>query len=171
AIALLEVVTDLPRTPRNLAVVLHPRIDADSLLAEVEKALKKLEEAQIVRESEEGFKLLTIQEKHWDTTRRELYPKPADSNRIKRELLQETFADPALRGYRYQNRKTFPLSLTINGEMVESAGQIALEILIADDPEEFETTCEEARRASNEKREALFWVGALSDEVHRYIEE
>ena len=28
AIALLEVVTDLPRTPRNLGAVLHPRIDA-----------------------------------------------------------------------------------------------------------------------------------------------
>jgi len=171
AVVLLEVVTDLPRTPRNLAAVLHPRIDADSLLSEVEKALKKLEEAQIVRESEEGFKLLTIQEKHWDTTRRELYPKPADSNRIKRELLQEIFADPALRGYRYQNRKAFPLSLTIDGEVVESVGQISLEILIADDLEEFETTCEEARRVSNENRDALFWVCGLTDEVHRYIEE
>ena len=70
---------------------------------------KKLEEAQIVRESEEGFKLLTIQEKHWDNTRRELDPKPAERNRIKRELLQEIFTDPPLRGYRYQNRKAFPL--------------------------------------------------------------
>ena len=118
------------------------------LLPEVEKALERLEAAQIVRESEEGFKLLTIQEKHWDTTRSELYPKAADSNQIKRALLQEIFADPALRGYRYQNRKAFPLSLTIDGAVVESTGQIPLEILIADDLEEFEATCEEARRGS-----------------------
>ena len=31
AITLLEAVTDLRRTPRNLAAVLHPRIDADSM--------------------------------------------------------------------------------------------------------------------------------------------
>ena len=34
AVALLEAVTDLPRSPRNLAAVLHPRIDADSQLSE-----------------------------------------------------------------------------------------------------------------------------------------
>ena len=45
------------------------------------------------------------------------------------------------------------------------------QLLIADDLEEFEATCEEARRASNEKRQELFWVCALTDEVHRYIEE
>lgn len=109
AIALLEVVTDLPRTPRNLAAVLHPRIDSESLLSEVEAALTLLEQAQVVRESEEGFKLLTIQEKNWDITRRGLDPKPADRQRIKREFLQEIFAEPSVRGYRYQNRKAFAI--------------------------------------------------------------
>ena len=169
-IALLEVVTDLPRTPRNLAAVLHPRIDADSLLPEVEKALKHLEEAQIVRESEEGFKLLTMQEKNWDNTRRGLDPRPVERNRIKRELLQEIFADPSIRGYRYQNRKPFPFALAIDGEVVESSGQLPLSLL-ADDLEDFDVTCEEARRTSNEKRYELFWVCALTDEVHRHIEE
>ncbi|MCL6447596.1 MAG: BREX system P-loop protein BrxC [Armatimonadetes bacterium] len=171
AIALLEVVTDLPRTPRNLAAVLHPRIDADSVLSDVSRALKSLEEAQIVRESEEGFKLLTIQEKNWDTVRRGLHPRPADRNWIKRELLQEVFADPSVRGYRYQNRKAFPLSLTIDGELVDGSGQIPLALLMADDPADFDSACEEARRASNEKRSELFWVCALTDEVHRQIEE
>jgi hypothetical protein len=122
AVALLEAVTDLPRTPRNLAAVLPPRIDADSMLSEVEAALKQLEVHQIVRESEDGFKLLTIQEKQWDTTRRGLDPKPADRNRIMRELLQEVFVDPSVRGYRYQNRKAFPLALTVDGVVVEGAG-------------------------------------------------
>jgi hypothetical protein len=171
AIALLEVVTDLPRTPRNLAAVLHPRIEAESLLAEVQEALKQLEAAQVVRESEEGFKLLTIQEKHWDTTRRGLDPKPAERHRITREFLQEIFAEPPVRGYRYQNRKAFPFMLAIDGQMVESSGQIPLALLIADAPEEFDATCEEARRASSEKRHELFWVWALTDDVHRDLEE
>jgi hypothetical protein len=126
AVALLEAVTDLPRTPHNLAAVLHPRIDADSMLSAVEAALTRLEAAQIVRESEDGFKLLIIQEKPWDTTRRGLDPKPADRKRITRELLQEVFADPAVRGYRYQNRKAFPLALAVDGVVVEGAGQIPL---------------------------------------------
>ena len=171
AIALLEVVTDLPRTPHNLAIVLHPRVDANPLLQEVKAALEKLVEAQIIRESDEGYKLLTIQEKKWDTTRRGLAPKPADRNRIKKELLKEIFAEPGIRGYRYQNRKTFPVSLTVNGEVIESSGQIPLELLTADDPGDFDTICEEARRASSEKQDELFWAFSLDNELHRLIEE
>lgn len=171
AIALLEVVTDLPRTPRNLAVVLHPRVDADSLLSEIEGALKDLVKAQIVHETEEGYKLLTVQEKNWDTARRSLAPKPADRNRIKKELLLEIFSDPGIRGYRYQNRKTFPMSLIVNGEPVEGSGQAPLELLMADNAEDFDATCEEARKTSNEKREELFWVCSLNDDLHRLIEE
>ena len=170
-VALLEAVTDLPRTPRNLAAVLHPRIDADSQLSDVEAALKQLEIAQIVRESEDGFKLLTIQEKQWDTTRRGLDPKPADRHRITHELLQEVFTDPAVRNYRYQNRKAFPLALAVDGVVVEGAEQIPLNLMIADDPEDGEALGEDARRASNEKRHELFWVCAFTDEVHRLIED
>lgn len=169
--ALLEAVTDLPRTPRNLAAVLHPRIDAESQLSEVEAALKQLEAAQIVRESEEGFKLLTIQEKHWDTTRRGLDPKPADRHRIIRELVQEVFADPSMRSYRYQNRKAFPLALAVDGTVVEGSGQIPLNLMIAEDPDDVEAACEDGRRASTDKRYELFWVCALTDEVHRLIED
>ena len=43
--------------------------------------------------------------------------------------------------------------------------------MIADDPEDAEAIGEGARRASNEKRHELFWVCALTDEVHRLIED
>ena len=46
AIALLEPVKDLPRTKHNLAVVLHPSIDAQPLTNAVGEALKLLEEAR-----------------------------------------------------------------------------------------------------------------------------
>ncbi len=171
AIALLEVVRDLPRTPHNLAVVLHPRVDADSLLPEVEAALKDLVEAQVVRDSEDGYKLLTVQEKNWDSTRRELGPKPAHRNQIKKEILKEIFAEPSIRGYRYQNRKVFPMSLTIDGEVIETSGHIPLQILVADDAEDFNSLCDEARRISNEKRDEIQWVFIINEELHRLIEE
>ncbi len=171
AIALLEVVTDLPRTAHNLAVVLHPRVDAESLLPQVEAALKKLEDAQIVRESDEGYKLLTVQEKNWDTTRRGLDPKPADRNRIKRELLREIFSEPAIKGYRYQGKKLFPFSLKIDGEMVDGSGQIVLDLQLADDPAELATLANEAVKQSNNQPDEVFWICSLTDEIHRLIEE
>ncbi len=170
AIALLEVVVDLPRTPHNLAVVLHPRIEADSILSEVEAALHRLVQAQIIKETDEGYKLLTIQEKNWDTTRRGFEPKPADRNRILKEFIKEIFLDPSIKGFRYQNRVTFPFSLFVNNEEIIS-GQIPLHIFISDNIEEFETVCEEARKTSNEKRDHLFWVFSLNEEIHHLIEE
>src|SRR5262249_51317802 len=101
AIALLEPVKDLPRTPRNLSVVLYPSVTSPSILSEVEKAIAVLERAQVIRNSEEEYKLLTVQEKTWDTKRNGLDPREADRNRIKREVLKEIFADPKLRAYRY----------------------------------------------------------------------
>ncbi|GIW91562.1 MAG: hypothetical protein KatS3mg109_1994 [Pirellulaceae bacterium] len=171
AISLLEVVADLPRTPHNLAVVLHSRVDAEPLLVEVERALKKLEEAQVVRESEEGYKLLTIQEKNWDTTRRGLEPRPADRNRIVREMVSEVFGEPAVKNYRYQNRKTFSFLLKIDGDVIDPGGQIPLDLLVADDPADLGDLCEQAGKRSNERREEIFWVFALTDDVHRLVEE
>ncbi|MDL1970729.1 MAG: BREX system P-loop protein BrxC [Candidatus Desulfofervidaceae bacterium] len=170
AVALLEVVVDLPRTPHNLAVVLHPRLEADSILPEVEAALERLVQAQIVKETDEGYKLLSIQEKNWDTTRRGFEPKPADRNHILKEFIKEIFSDPSIKGFRYQNRRIFPFSLFVNSEEIIS-GQIPLHILISDNVEEFETVCEQARKASNEKQNQLFWVFSLNEEIHRLIEE
>ena len=84
-----------------------------------ERRVEGLETAQFVRESDEGFKLLTVQEKSWDTTRSGLSPRPADRNRIKRELFGEIFSDPKLRTYRYHNRP-FKVALFVDGEVVES---------------------------------------------------
>jgi len=171
AIALMDVVTDAPRTPHNLAVVLHPRVDADSLLPQVEAALKALVDKQVVRESEEGFKLLTIQEKRWDDKRRGLDPKPADRNRIKREVFKEIFADPKMKKYRYEDLKAIKPSLAVDGEVVDADGDFRLTLLCADDPAEAADRCKEARTTSGERREELFWVVTLNEEIHRLIKE
>ena len=83
AIALLEAVKDLPRTTHNLAVVLHPSVDAAPLRKEIEVVLAEMEKAQFVRQTEDGFKLLTIQEKNWETQRNSLEPREADRNRLR----------------------------------------------------------------------------------------
>lgn len=166
AIALLEPVKDLPRTPHNLAVALYPSVTSESILPQIEKAIADLEKAQVIRNSEEGYKLLTVQEKTWDTRRNGLDPRESERNRIKRELLKEIFSDPKLRAYRYQDLRTFRNSLVVEGETVDSEGEIPLNLLLADSPQLRSDRLKEAREESTSRRNDVFWVGIQTDEIH-----
>ena len=171
AIALLESVKDLPRTAHNISVVLHPSVESESIKKEVEEALKALEQAQVIRDSEEGYKLLTVQEKKWDTTRNGLEPKPADRNRIMREVFREIFADPKVKNYRFKNLRAFKMSLSVEGETVDTDGQVPLNILVAEDSEEKTSRSEEARGSSGSKQDEIFWVVAFNEEIYQLFLE
>ena len=171
AIALLEPVKDLPRTPHNLAVVLYPSVTSGSILGEVEKAIASLEKAQVIRNSEEGYKLLTVQEKTWETRRNSLDPREADRNRIKREVLRQIFSDPQLRKYQYQNLRTFRNTLVVEGDTVESAGEIPLDLLLADSVQSKADRVSKARDESSTRRNEVFWIVTHTDEIHGLIVE
>lgn len=128
AIALLESVKDLPRTPHNLAVVLQPAVDAQPLTREIEAVLVELETAQFVRQSEEGYKLLTVQEKTWETTRNAREPREADRHRIQRDLMADIFAEPRVRAYRFDDLRGFHTNLSVDGEIAEADGEIRLNL-------------------------------------------
>jgi hypothetical protein len=64
AIALLEFVRDLPRTENNIASVLVDRVGEPVPASEVKAALARLVDAQFIRDTEEGYKLQTAQEKN-----------------------------------------------------------------------------------------------------------
>ncbi|HOF49493.1 MAG TPA: BREX system P-loop protein BrxC [Verrucomicrobiota bacterium] len=170
AIALLESVKDLPRTPHNLAVVLHPTVDAQPVIKEVEAALKALEASQFVRLTEEGYKLLTVQEKNWDTKRNSLDPREADRNRIHRELIKEIFDDPKLQAYRYNDLRRFRASLNVDGEAVDPDGDVALNLTLTT-MEEQAATVNEARDESVARQTELFWVATLTDEILTLVTE
>lgn len=70
AITLLEFVQDLPRTENNIAAVLVDRVGEPVPMPEVKTALARLVEAQFIRDTEEGYKLQTAQEKNWQQERR-----------------------------------------------------------------------------------------------------
>jgi hypothetical protein len=171
AIALLEPLTNLPRTPHNLAVVLFPSVTSGSIFPLVEKAIWDLENAQVIRNSEEGYKLLTVQEKTWDTRRNSLDPREADRNRIKRELLKEIYSDPKLRAYRYQELRIFRNSLSVEGDAVESDGEIPLNLILAESADLRSERLKEARDDSNSRRNEVFWVVTQSEEIHLLIVE
>jgi hypothetical protein len=170
AIALLESVKDLPRTPHNLAVVLHPAVDAKPMLQSVETALAELERDQFIRNTEEGFKLLTVQEKQWETQRNGLSPREADRHRIQRESIGDLFAEPKLRSMVYKNLRSFRLGITADGQSIESDGDIPLQMsLVA--PAEWTMTLSETRGESAAKTGELFWVVVVADTVRDLVTE
>ncbi len=171
AIALLESVKDLPRTPHNLAVVLHPGVDAQPLLGTVKSALSELEKAQFIRNTEEGFKLLTVQEKSWETKRNGLEPREADRQRIHRESIGDLFSEPKLRSIVYHSLRAFKLGIVVDGHPVASSdGDIPMQLcLIA--PSERSKTLADIRNESASKPGELFWIAVLDDQVRDLVTE
>lgn len=155
AIALLESVKDLPRTARNIAVALHPSVTAPSLEPEMENALQELERAQFVRNTEEGYKLLTVQEKNWEIRRNGLEPREAERNAIHREIIKEIFSDPKLRTHPYEKLRSFKLGITIGGEPVEGDGDILLHLYPAPEAE-VSALREELRSKSAEQPDEIY---------------
>ncbi|MCG3145056.1 MAG: hypothetical protein HONDAALG_02597 [Gammaproteobacteria bacterium] len=167
AICLLEFVSGIPRTEANIAACLVERVGQPAPLTQVQEALKLLEAAQFVRNTEEGWKLQTAQEKNWDTERRAIEPRPKDRNEITRETLREIFEEPQLRNYRYRNLRTFTVGISVDGVPVGAGGDVPLSIWIADAAESFPVRLEEARGESREgaRRNDVYWVFALTSEI------
>ena len=170
AIALLESVKDFPRNLHNLAVVLHPAVDADPLRQEIEKALVELENAQFIRNTAEGYKLLTVQEKTWEEERKSLDPKEKDRNRIHRELISDIFSDPKVRIHQFKNLRAFRLRITLEGEPLGQEGDIMLHIRLVD-AERIKEAAKEARLDSISKPTEFYWISPLHDEVRTAVAE
>jgi len=170
AIALLEPVKDLPRTKHNLAVVLHPSIGGQPLTKAVDTALTLLEEGQFVRQTEEGYKLLTNQEKNWESRRSGLDPRPNDRNRIHREIIKDIFADPKLRSYRFKELRGFRVALKVDGETVDPDGEIPLSLALTPS-EDHQSALAESREQSASKPDELFWVASIDDSVRDMVAE
>src|SRR5207245_2247200 len=115
--------------------------------------------------------LLTVQEKHWDTERRGLSPRPAERNRIRRELTGEIFSDAKLRTFRYRDLRTFRLAVFADDEPVEPDGQIRWNVVTAEDASDDVGRRREARAASAGRQDEIFWVACLTEEIHHLVEE
>ncbi|MCC6132531.1 MAG: BREX system P-loop protein BrxC [Acidobacteria bacterium] len=170
AIALLESVKDLPRTPQNLAVVLHPAVDAHPLLHEIEAVLEDLEKAQFIRNTDEGYKLLTVQEKNWETRRSSLDPREADRNRIHREVLAEIFADPRNRSLNYKDIRTFRLAVAVESQPIDSSGDVPfhVQLPVTGDWQGAVASC---RTDSASRPAELFWICPVEEGTRDLVTE
>jgi hypothetical protein len=168
AISLLEFVRDLPRTEANVAACLVDRVGEPAPLQEVRAALTKLHEAQSIRNTEQGWKLQTAQEKNWDIERRgHLEPRPKERNEILREAMLAVFNEPRLKTYRFRDFKTFRVGISINGVAVGEEGQLPLSVCTAEDSGAFQPKLTDVRNESRQEphKNDIYWVCALTSEV------
>ncbi len=170
-ICLLEFVRDLPRTEANIAAFLVDKVGDPAPLPQVEAAVKKLYYAQFIRNTDDGWKLQTAQEKNWETEKRAYDPKPRDRNEIIREALRNIFSEPTLRTYNYKNCRTFRIGISVDGTAVGDEGDITLTLFKAEDDAELPERIDEARDESRQKAHEndIYWVFSLTPEIDELV--
>jgi hypothetical protein len=168
AVALLSFVRDLPRTAHNIAALLYPRIDAPSPLKDVEEAVRQLVEAQHLRDSEDGYKILTAQEKSWQSEKDLLAVAPRQREERVNNLLDDIFDEPNFKTYRYKSR-----SFSINAMLQRNGGEkpgITIEVIRADSQDTLESEVEQARVVSRTS-DRVYWVFPLTSELDSLVAE
>src|SRR5271165_7046190 len=171
AICLLEFVRDLPRTEANLAAVLVDEVGQAAPLGEVQAAVQRLNAAQFIRNTEEGWKLQTAQEKNWETERRgHLEPKPLERNELSRTGLQQIFDEPEFKTFRYQNR-SFRIGISVDGTSLGDEGELLLTLCVAEDADELTKRIEEVRTESQQKSHEndLYWLFCMTPEIDEFV--
>jgi hypothetical protein len=170
-VCLLEFLRDLPRTEANIAAFLVDRVGIPAPVAQVKAAVKKLDDAQFFRETEDGWKLMTLPEKNWEKERNELLdPKPRERNEITRHVLREIFGEPALKTYRHKELRNFRIGIAAEGVTLED-GDLPLTLCIADEPDDLPRRLGEVRDESRQKehKEKLYWVFALTSDIDTLV--
>jgi hypothetical protein len=169
-ICLLEFIRDLPRTEANISACLVDEVSRPAPLADVKTALALLQEAKFVRDSEDGWKLQTAEEKSWETERRSLEPKPRDRRDILNEAVSGMFGEMGLKSYRFQKLKTFKVGISYNNEKIED-GQISLSIMGSDDASAFQARKEEIRAESRQEghKNEIYFVFPLNAEIDAMV--
>jgi len=171
AVCLLEFLRDLPRTEANIAAFLIDRVGTPAPLAQVKAAIKKLDEAQFLRETEDGWKLMTLPEKNWEKERENLLdPKPRERNEITRNVLREIFGEPAIKTYRHKEHRNFRIGVAVEGVTLED-GDLPVTLCIADELDDLSRKLNEVREESRQKshNNDLYWAFALTPEIDALV--
>jgi hypothetical protein len=158
-IALLAGVPALKLTPANLAALLHPAVNAESLRDQAAAALQKLSEDEVVRLTDDGYKLQSPEEKSWDRERRGIGLKGAMFERLKREAIQGLLGGLSVEG---TAARTFRIEVTVEKDRALD-GETPL-VILEREPSELESIRSLSRESNAEA--TVFWVYQRSDETY-----
>jgi len=155
-IALVTGVPSLRLDGPNIAALLHPSVDAESLREPVSDALQSLVAEEVLRQTEDGYKLQSPEEKDWEKERRGLDMRLAEFGRIRRGVFRELLA-----GLVASSGRTFKVEVIVDDERVLE-GEIPLAFLEADQTELDDVR---ARSRDSNAEATLFWTYRPSAET------
>jgi hypothetical protein len=170
AICLLQFVDQVPATERNLAVVLHPRVDADSLDSEVQEACRHLAERNLIRKAADGtYKIPTPQEEDWEQTRNQQSPSVPERSALLTDALKLIW-EPVPSAALGAGVKTFKAALNFRGSEVVK-GDVPVKVEQVDGSELLEVRVEQLRQLSQKETNTFFWAMRASPELDRALRE
>ena len=167
ALCLLGFIKDLPRTTANIAAMLVDRVGQPSPIREVEEALNRLEKAQFVRRTAEGYKLQTAQEKSWDMERAELAaPNERQEGGLIDEAIRQIFTEAAMKVFRYHNR-SLQVGVQMNDRRITAESQVPLTLIAVTSETRLKSEVEKYRSLSRDSRsQEIFWLFVLDEDLH-----
>jgi hypothetical protein len=171
-ICLLEFLRDLPRTEANVAAFLVDEVGKPAPIKEVQAAVTRLNAAQFIRGTEEGWKLQTALEKSWETERRgHLDPKPREQNDIRKQVLEQIFDEAEFKTYRYQTYRTFRVGISVDGRHLSGEGDLSLSLCIEDDANDLNKRLNEVREESRQRSHEndVYWIFCLTPEIDEIV--
>lgn len=158
-VALCTDVPGVPLSPRNLAVLLHPRTDADPLEADVRDALAVLVKEDRLREGDDGYRLQTPEQKNWEKERKQI-----DIGE-RHKKLRKTLLRDRLGSLTVTKGRTFKVELSVEREKLTD-GDISLDIREDDDLDALRVT---SRAEDNEGR--IYWAYETSNDTFEALVE
>ncbi len=159
-IALCSEVPGVPLTPRNLAVMLHPAISADSVVADVITALQQLESENRIREGENGYRLQSPKQKNWEVTRRGIEMKPSNAVQLRQKVLKDELGSLTV-----TKGRAFKVGLFVENQRMTD-GHISLDLRDANDIQELISISR-----SNEFHNRIFWTYRMANDTWDALSE
>lgn len=174
ALVLLQFADRAHTTEENLAAVLHPAIDAPSVLPEVREAVDSLIKARKIRRTEHGLKLQSASERTWDEERDSRQPTAGDRSRIVKETIEQIWGKGATQQPSYQlgGWKRFTAGLRVGSESLVD-GDVPFEIRLLDPSRPADEQIQEARALTQQPEQdtLIVWTAELSGDAEDTIRE
>ena len=158
-VALCTDVPGVPLSPRNLAVLLHPRTNADPLEADVRDALAALVKEDRLREGDDGYRLQTPEQKNWEKERKQI-----DIGE-RHKKLRKTLLRDRLGSLTVTKGRTFKVELSVEREKLTD-GDISLDIREDDDLDALRVT---SRAEDNDGR--IYWAYETKNDTFEALVE
>ncbi len=171
ALALLQFAEAIHTTEENVAAVLHPAVNAPSVLPEVREAVEKLIQARKVRRGEHGLKIQSPAERTWDEERDSRRPTSGDRMRLIKESMEQVWGKGAhapksqLGGW-----KQFTAGLKLGNELLVE-GDVPFEVRILDPVRSTDEQAQDARAATQHAPDLVTWLIEMTEKAEHQITE